>query len=178
MGTHHNFNSTEDAVSAAINAGIQLDYGDSVGTDITNAIAAGKMTQKALDDAVTRTFLTRFHLGEFDEERNPFWMKYDNALLDCVAHRQHARKAVGASAVLLQNVDDALPLTGTIKKVAVIGPWSDCKDRTGGYGGSMVTYPRGSQWCETLNMHRIHSSRAISTTTRGNPAIVRKLENV
>ena len=57
--------------SAAINAGIQLDYGDNVFNDITNAIAAGKMTQKSLDDAVARTFLTRFRLGEFDEERNP-----------------------------------------------------------------------------------------------------------
>ena len=34
--------------SAAINAGIQLDYGDNVFNDITNAIAAGKMTQKSL----------------------------------------------------------------------------------------------------------------------------------
>jgi beta-glucosidase len=140
VNTHHNFNSTEDAVSAAINAGIQLDYGDSVATDITNAITAGKLTEKALDDAVTRTFLTRFRLGEFDEARNPFWQRYDEMLLDSVPHRQHARKAVGASVVLLHNLADVLPLDNgaSIKKVAVVGPWSDCKDRTGGYGGSQV----------------------------------------
>jgi len=136
VSAHRNFNTTEDAVAAAMNAGIQLDYGDNVAADITNAIAAGKLSQSVLDAAVTRTFLTRFRLGEFDEERNPFFMKYDDALLDCDAHRQHARKAVGASIVLLQNNEDVLPLKPTLKKVAVIGPWSDCKDRAGGYGGS------------------------------------------
>ena len=50
--------------------------------DITNAIKAGKMTQKALDDAVTRAFLTRFRLGEFDDARNPFFNKYPVELLD------------------------------------------------------------------------------------------------
>jgi hypothetical protein len=36
------------------------------------------------------------------------------------AHKQSARKAVAASAVLLQNLDDALPLPTTgLKKVAV-----------------------------------------------------------
>jgi beta-glucosidase len=137
VSTHKNFKSTEDAVSAAINAGIQLDYGDKVGADITNAIGAGKITQKQLDDAVSRAFLTRFRLGEFDEERNPFFAKYADELLDCAAHRASARRAVAASAVLLQNVDDLLPLKKGLKKVAVIGPWSDCEDRHGGYGGSM-----------------------------------------
>ena len=119
-------------------AGIQLDYGDNVFNDIENAINAGKITQKALDDAVTRAFLTRFRLGEFDDARNPFFGKYPIELLDSVGHRQAARKAVSASAVLLQNLDDALPLPSSgLKKVAVIGPWSDCKDRRGGYGGSM-----------------------------------------
>jgi beta-glucosidase len=73
--THKNFPTTEDAVAAAINAGIQLDYGDNVGADITNAIAAGKLTQQRFDDAVTRAFLTRFRLGEFDDKRNPFFKK-------------------------------------------------------------------------------------------------------
>ena len=135
--THKNFNTTEDAVSAAINAGIQLDYGDNVAADITNAIKAGKMTEKQLDDAVSRAFLTRFRLGEFDEARNPFFGKYDIALLDSQPHRQSARKAVAASAVLLQNKGGVLPLGKGLKKVAVVGPWSDCKERAGGYGGSM-----------------------------------------
>lgn len=137
VNTHRNFNTTEDAVAAAINAGIQLDYGDKVGADITNAIAAGKMTQKQLDDAVARAFLVRFRLGEFDEARNPYFMKYDAAVLDSDAHKKHARKAVAASAVLLQNTADALPLSSkALKHVAVIGPWINCKERGGGYGGS------------------------------------------
>ena len=128
--------------AAAIDAGIQLDYGDNVYSDIINAIKAGKMTQKSLDDAVTRAFLTRFRLGEFDDARNPFFGKYDVSLLDSDAHKQSARKAVAASAVLLQNLGDTLPLptakgAGGLKKVAVVGPWSDCKERSGGYGGSM-----------------------------------------
>ena len=138
VDTHKNFNTTEEAVVAAIHSGIQLDYGDNVANDITNAIKDGKMTEAQLDAAVTRAFLVRFRLGEFDDLRNPFWQKYDESLLDCQAHRQHARKAVAASAVLLQNEGDTLPLPRDgLKKVAVIGPWSDCKERRGGYGGSM-----------------------------------------
>ena len=116
-----------------------------------------------------------------------FFGKYALDLLDSTAHKAAARKAVAASAVLLQNVGDVLPLqardnllTRTVpdsskfcrcfprrvepragagsnatlevirvraarllllqkglKKVAVVGPWSDCKERGGGYGGSM-----------------------------------------
>jgi beta-glucosidase-like glycosyl hydrolase len=137
VSTHKNFNTTEDAVAAAINAGLQLDYGDQVGADITNAIAAGKLSMQQLDSAVARAFLTRFRLGEFDDVRNPFFMRYDTALLDSAAHKAAARKAVAASAVLLKNAGDLLPLAATgLKKVAVIGPWINCKERAGGYGGS------------------------------------------
>ena len=162
VSTHKNFNSTEDAVSAAINAGIQLDYGDNVATDITNAIAVGKITQKQLDDAVTRTFLTRFRLGEFDDKRNPFFGKYDTALLDSVAHKQSARKAVAASAVLLQNNKDVLPLPSKgLKKVAVVGPWSDCKERSGGYGGSMG-YLNNCAW----RWHQLCTATSATATAR------------
>lgn len=138
VSAHKNFNSTQEAVVAALKAGIQLDYGDNVAADITNAINTGELPQAMFDDAVTRAFLTRFRLGEFDEERNPFWQKYDVGLLDSDAHRLAARQAMAASVVLLQNNDDTLPLSLTkLKKVAVVGPWSDCKDRSGGYGGSM-----------------------------------------
>jgi beta-glucosidase len=75
VSTHKNFNSTEDAVAAAINAGLQLDYGDNTNADLTNAIQAGKITMQQLDDTIIRTFLVRFRLGEFDETRNPFFMK-------------------------------------------------------------------------------------------------------
>ena len=61
---------------------VSVSAGDNVFNDITNAIKAGKMTQKALDDAVTRAFLTRFRLGEFDDARNPFFNKYPVELLD------------------------------------------------------------------------------------------------
>ena len=120
--------------------------------DISNAIKAGKMTEKSLDNAVARAFLTRFRLGEFDDQRNPFFQKYPESLLDCDSHRQSARKAVAASAVLLQNLEDALPLpTEGLKKVAVVGPWSDCKDRRGGYGGSMgyLNNYKVRNWLET-----------------------------
>ena len=91
-----------------------------------------------LDAAISRAFLVRFRLGEFDNGvQNPFFGRYEVSLLDSKAHRLSARKTVAASAVLLQNKGDVLPLGNTLKKVAVVGPWSDCHDRSGGYGGSV-----------------------------------------
>ena len=136
--THRNFNTTKDAVATAIRAGIQLDYGDRLGADIANALNSSKLAIKDLDYALTRVFLVRFRLGEFDgAERNPYFGRFSPALLDSVKHRASARKAVAASVVVLQNNGDVLPLGVSVKKVAVVGPWSDCKERAGGYGGSM-----------------------------------------
>ncbi len=58
---------------AAMQAGVQLDYGDPVAGDIGNALAQGQLKETVLDAAVARSLLTRFRLGEFDEApRNPF----------------------------------------------------------------------------------------------------------
>ena len=138
VGVHHNFNTTQEAVTAAIKAGIQLDYGDNTSPDIARALNQSKLSMADLDQAIARAFLVRFRLGEFDDgQRNPFFGRYDAKLLDSQAHRTSARKAVAASAVVLQNIDDVLPLKPGLKKVAVVGPWSDCHDRKGGYGGSV-----------------------------------------
>lgn len=65
---HHYVDSLEDAVAAAFNAGTQLCFecGAAQSNALASAITHNKTTMAQLDSALTRMFLTRMRLGEFD----------------------------------------------------------------------------------------------------------------
>lgn len=118
---HHVAKDKEDAGIMAMNAGVDVDLGANCYALLKEAVEAGKISGKVLDEAVGRVLRLKFELGLFD---NPYVdpevaaAEVRNAENVAVA-REAARKGV----VLLEN-NGVLPLRKDMK-IAVIGPNAD-----------------------------------------------------
>jgi len=101
------------------------------------AVAAGQLTEEAVDDSVRRMLRVMFSAGLFDTTRP------GGGEIDTAEQKAVARLAATESIVLLKNEGGALPLgSPKLRSVAVIGP-SAAIPRTGG-GGSSLVRPRYS----------------------------------
>jgi beta-glucosidase len=140
LPTSHDYVRTpEQAVAAAINAGtdlICLEFGRDKSADpqiIVDAVRQGLLAQAVLDRAVTRLFAVRFRLGLLDGGGYAGIAKTD---FDTPAHRAAALDMARKSMVLLKN-DGLLPIKGTPRRIAVIGPNADSVDAlVGNYAGT------------------------------------------
>lgn len=109
-----------DAARLALNAGNDMDMkSDAYVPNLKAEIKAGRVTQATLDEAVRRVLRVKFQVGLFerpyvDEEAYKNSQKQPDALA-------LARECVTKSTVLLKNTG-ILPLSKSIKKVALIGP--------------------------------------------------------
>jgi beta-glucosidase len=92
----------------------------------------GRIDQQTIDNAVSRILKLKFELGLFE---NPYIdTKAAGEWNGHPAHRQLAKEAAQKSIVLLKNEKQTLPLSKTIKSVAVIGA-DAAEARLGGYSG-------------------------------------------
>lgn len=118
----HKYTSTlGGAAVAAVKAGTDLSCGTEYQT-LVDEVKAGRITEAEINRSVERLFVARFRLGMFDPpERVP----YANIPLsenDSSAHRQVAREAGREAIVLLKNEGGILPLSRSVRKIAIIGP--------------------------------------------------------
>jgi beta-glucosidase len=113
-----------EAGSLALLAGLDMELPaiDCFGEPLKAEIEAGRLPIEAVDTAVRRVLRLKFQLGLFeqpyvDETRA-------EAVFETPQQRELARKAVAASAILLKN-DGVLPLSPTLRRIAVVGPGAD-----------------------------------------------------
>jgi len=119
-------------VQQSINAGldmIMIPYGPNHRnnfvefiTDLKELVAEAKVPQARIDDAVRRILRIKFQLGLFHEAAT------DPKLTEAIGspeHRAVARQCVRESLVLLKNDKHTLPLSKTIKHLAVVGEAAD-----------------------------------------------------
>ena len=81
---------------------------------IREAIGAGELTEADIDSMLRPRYLKMFEFGQFDEAYDAFLP------VDFEAHAQIARAAADGSIVLLKN-DGLLPLSPSVRSVALIG---------------------------------------------------------
>ncbi len=120
------------AIEKAINAGVDMgmipngpgqrnNYVQFI-EGIKSLVAEGKIPQSRVDDAVRRILRTKFEFGVFE---HPYVAPELEAAIGSPAHRAVARDCVRQSLVLLKNENHALPLSKSLKKLAVIGAAAD-----------------------------------------------------
>jgi beta-glucosidase len=109
------------AAARAMNAGVDSNLPDGEAyAKLPEALAAGRVTQAQIDDAVRRMLRLKFLAGLFE---NPFAdAKYAKQITDNAEARAIALEAARKAVVLLKN-DGVLPLRAdAYKTLAVIGP--------------------------------------------------------
>lgn len=126
--------STEKAAINGLDqeSGQELDRQIYFGAPLTEAVAAGRVSEARLDDMVTRILVGMIETGAMDHPVSTTAQTPDYA-----AHAEVAQRAAEAGIVLLKNHDGALPLMATAKKIVLIGGHADVGVLSGG-GSSQV----------------------------------------
>lgn len=122
----------KSSIETSINAGldmVMIPFGPGeknnyreFAADLKDLVAAGKVSEARIDDAVRRILRVKYQMGLFDE-RAP-----DPALTAAIGspeHRAVARQCVRESLVLLKNANHLLPLKKNLKHITVIGKGAD-----------------------------------------------------
>ena len=120
--THRCAASYEDAGAIALAAGVDVDLEGNSYKHLMTAYEKGKVTMDDIDRAVRNVLRKKFELGLFD---NPYVDPTKaEKIVRSKEHREVAREVARKGIVLLKN-DGILPLSKSVKRVAVIGPNAD-----------------------------------------------------
>ncbi len=124
-----------EGVALAVKAGTDL----TCGTEYANllpAVRQGLISEAEIDVSLKRLLRARFRLGMFDPPEMVKYAQIPYSVNDSPAHRELALETARKSIVLLKNDRNTLPLSKSIKTVAVIGPNADDLDvLLGNYNG-------------------------------------------
>ncbi|WP_327174479.1 glycoside hydrolase family 3 C-terminal domain-containing protein [Streptomyces sp. NBC_01335] len=145
----------DDQVAAA-RAGMDLaGLGTGAVTVPEGGLTGGAIPAARLDDAARRILVTMFANGLFDSP-----VPAPAADVSTQAHRDLAHEAVISSTVLLANRSSALPLTASVRSLAVIGPAGT--DALTGVGGSSHVDP--GTWTTPLQSIRDRAGSTVTVT--------------
>jgi beta-glucosidase len=134
---HHTEASTATATKDAFEAGLDVVFQSSwpQHRSYLDAFRRGLVSDSIIDASVSRVLRAKFELGLFE---NPFVDPHEAARSNNRAeHRALARTASRESIVLLKNERDALPLSRSVRSIAVLGA-DAAEARLGGYSGPGV----------------------------------------
>jgi len=136
----------EASVDAVLN-GTDLECGK-VFMVLTEALKDGLIVEKVLDEHLRKTLTGRFELGMFDPAEMLPWAKLGEEVISSESNHQLAVQAARESMVLLKNKTlsnsplkgenlPLLPLSKSLRKIAVVGPNADDVELlNGNYGGT------------------------------------------
>ncbi|MFJ4619410.1 glycoside hydrolase family 3 N-terminal domain-containing protein [Streptomyces sp. NPDC088812] len=97
---------------------------------LVDEVEAGRISERRIDDAVSRILTQKFRLGLFEQ---PYADTSGIAEIGSAAHRAVAREAVAESQVLLKNAGGVLPLKKSQKVYVAGSNADDIGNQTGGW---------------------------------------------
>jgi len=139
--SHHVSSDAVHAAAKAVLSGTDIEcfWSGYPYMELPNAVERDLIKEEVIDQSLMRVLIGRFDLGEMDDPALVPWSKIPASILNNDNHRQLALDMARKSMTLLQNKDDILPLSKSIRKVAVIGPNADDKEMLwGNYNGTPV----------------------------------------
>ncbi len=145
--THGYAKDPSDAAYKAFTAGVNMDMASlTYLNNLAKLVSTGQVTEAQLDAAVLPILASKYELGLFD---HPY---VDESRVERTLMRPEGRvlerKLAARSMILLKNENRTLPLSKSIRRVAVIGPLADStQDIEGGwtveglFGGASKSRP-------------------------------------
>ena len=129
--TQHFARDRKDAAFRAFTAGNEMEMASGLYPEhLAALVKEGKVTTAQLDAAVRRILEIKVRMGLFE---NPYVDEAKAAqIIGAPEHHEEARLAAQRSMVLLRNEGKTLPLSTSLRSVAVIGPLADSMTATEG----------------------------------------------
>jgi beta-glucosidase len=176
-----------EGVARAVKAGTDLSCGSEY-TNLLPAVRSGLIAESEIDQSLKRLLRARFRLGMFDPPEMVKYAQIPYSENDSPAHRELALETARKSIVLLKNDRGTLPLSKSLRTVAVIGPNADDIDvLLGNYNGiptapitplegirrklgsaTRVIYARGSELAANVPNFEPIPATALFTTNDAN----------
>jgi beta-glucosidase len=123
--THRTVPDRPRAAALAVAHGTHTDCGDNTYLSIVQAVRDGLIDEELVDRAVAKLFEIRIRMGMFDPAGSTPWDTIGTDVLESPAHAAHALDMARQSIVLMKNEASTLPLSKSVKKIAVVGPNAD-----------------------------------------------------
>jgi len=140
--TTHNVSSTPvHAASRGVLAGTDVEciWDNYHYKMLPQAVEKDLLKEEDIDRSLMRVLMGRFDLGDFDDDAIVPWAQIPETVLNNEKHRQLAYQMAQQAMTLLQNKNNILPLSKSIKKLAVIGPNADDDEMLwGNYNGTPI----------------------------------------
>jgi beta-glucosidase len=127
-----------EAATLALKAGVDIDMmSGAYRRGLPVALDKGLVAMAEIDECVRRVLTLKERLGLFDD---PFARgSCPESAAALVQRRQLARAIAARSIVMLKNAADALPLAGSVRRLAVLGPLADAPvEMTGPWASAAV----------------------------------------
>ncbi|MFG2552588.1 glycoside hydrolase family 3 N-terminal domain-containing protein [Streptomyces sp. NPDC048581] len=161
-------------VRTSVNAGLDMimvpyAYRDFHGT-LVDEVGAGRISERRIDDAVSRILTQKFRLGLFEK---PYADTSGASEIGSAEHRAVARRAAAESQVLLKNAGGLLPLRKSQKVYVAGSNADDIGNQSGGWTvtwqGSSGDITPGTTVLEAMRKHaaRLTYSKDASAPTGG-----------
>ncbi|PQA92912.1 beta-glucosidase [Chryseobacterium shigense] len=133
-----------EAAERAILGGSDMDMESRVYmTELPKLVKEGKVDIKFVDDAAGRILAKKFEMGLFDDPYRFSNEKRQKEQTNNQEHRKFGREFGSKSIVLLKNQGNILPLSKTVKTVALIGPFG--KETVANHGFWSVAFKDDNQ---------------------------------
>ena len=131
---------SSDAIHAgakAVLAGTDVECAGPAFKQLPESVNKGLICEEDIDKSLKRVLAGRFDLGEMDDDALVPWTKIPISIVNNDEHKKLALDMARETMTLLQNNNNSLPLSKSIKKIAVIGPNADEKRLMwGNYNGT------------------------------------------
>ena len=120
-----------EAARKAIHAGIDMDMmGELYSRHLPDEVRSGRVPEAVIDESVRRVLRVKMRLGLF--ERPAIDPTHVDAIFPSPEARAAAREVARESLVLLKNNANVLPVSTTVRSIAVVGPLADAsRDQLG-----------------------------------------------
>jgi beta-glucosidase len=129
-----------DAAALALKAGVDIDMmADAYRRGLPVALERGQVSMADIDRSVRRVLALKERLGLFDD---PYRRGRNSEPPAALANRRRVSRDIATRCiVMLKNSADVLPISGTVRRVAVVGPLADASAEMRGvwWGAAGIT---------------------------------------